>query len=270
MRSKRRGFLLAAVLILSAAAASAQPLARKPAPASARALWQNEPFIALANGHFQGTVTIDQAKARGNLGIGALDGLNGEVLVLDGVLYQFPASGGVRRPAGTTKMAFAMMTRFVPGQRIEVPHGIRLKDLPGLLTKLSPNDYYALRLEGTFSCVRARTFPPQHKPYKPVCQADPPQQLFPFNQVAGTMVGFRTPVFASNVSGPDIHVHFLRKDRTGGGHVLDLVVDHATLILDRLSGLDLDIPKDPSFAAIDLSKPADCPNPPPPVVCPPD
>ncbi|HSS51029.1 MAG TPA: acetolactate decarboxylase, partial [Thermoanaerobaculia bacterium] len=272
MRSQSRRIALGAVLVLAVATvAGAQPLKRKPVPATSLSVWQNQPFIALGNGHFQGSATVQEAKRHGNLGIGALAAIDGEVMVLDGVLYQFHASGGVRRPPGAAEMSFAMMARFVPEERIEVPHGTRLKDLPALLAKLSPNYYFALRIDGKFSCVRARTFVAQREPYRPICQADPPPQGFSFTQVEGTMVGFKSPVFAANVSGPPVHLHFLRGDKTGGGHVLDLVVDHATLTLDRLSGLALDLPKDAAFAGMDLSQPAECPSPPPPPVeCPPD
>jgi acetolactate decarboxylase len=118
--------------------------------------------------------------------------------------------------------------------------------------------------------VRARTFAAQKEPYKPICEVDPPPTMFPFTQVAGTMVGFRPPVFAKDASGSGVHLHFLRRDKSAGGHVLDLVVDRATVTVDRVAGLALDLPTDAAFATMDLSKPADCPPPPPPVECPPD
>src|SRR4051794_25980038 len=120
--------LASALLLISAAVAGAQPLKRKPVSAAGGPVWQNQPYIALGNGHYQGSTTVGNAKGHGNLGIGALAAIDGEVLVLDGVLYQFPASGGVRRPPNAAEMAFAIMAPFVPGERIELPHGTRLKD----------------------------------------------------------------------------------------------------------------------------------------------
>src|SRR5829696_1306903 len=116
----RSGSAVALSLILfgSVVSGGAPVAGKQPSPAAKRAVWQNQPFIALTNGHFQGTVTVDEAKRHGNLGIGALDRLNGEVLVLDGVLYQFPGTGGVRVPSGNTRLAFAIMARFVPGKPI--------------------------------------------------------------------------------------------------------------------------------------------------------
>jgi acetolactate decarboxylase len=238
--------------------------------ATGRAVWQSQPFIALANGNFRGTVTVDQAKRRGNLGIGALDRLDGEILVLDGVLYRFLASGGVDRPAGDTRMAFAMMAQFEPGKPIELPRGTTLKDLHCFLDPLLPtlNAYYALRIQGTFSAVKTRTFPIQagEPPFKPVCKLDPPPPTFEFSQIEGTMVGFRPPSYAADVSGPPYHLHFLAGDRRGGGHVLDLAVERATVMFDRIDGLELDLPTGKAFDEINLATAA-CPSAPP-SVCP--
>jgi acetolactate decarboxylase len=266
----RNGSTVALSLILfgSIVSGGAPVAGKQPLPAAKRVVWQSQPFIALANGHFQGMVTVDEAKRHGNLGIGALDRIDGEILVLDGVLYQFPAAGGVRKPSGNTRLAFAMMARFVPGKPIELPPGTSLKDLYCFLDPKLPtlNAYYALRLEGKFSAVKTRTFPIQKEPFQPVCELDPPPPVFEFSDIAGTMVGFRPPSYAADVSGPAYHLHFLARDQRGGGHVLDLVVEKATITFDRIDGLALDLPTDKAFAEMDLATAA-CPSAAPPV-CP--
>jgi acetolactate decarboxylase len=247
------------------AAAQGGP-ATAPAAAAEGAVWQNQPYISLVNGHYQATGTIDEAKEHGSQGIGALAGLAGEFLVLDGTLYQFPAEGGVRLPDGKEKVGFAMLAPFKRGDSIELRQGTRLKDLPCLLARLTPNAWYGLRIEGLFASVSARTFVEQREPYQPVCKLNPPAQPFQFAKVQGTMVGFRSPVYATDVSGPTVHLHFLRQDLTGGGHVLDLMVQKATLTFDRVDSLALDLPTDAAFSSMDLSRWA-CPKPAP-DVCP--
>jgi acetolactate decarboxylase len=237
-----------------------------PPAAAKRAVWQNQPYISLVNGHYQATGTVDKAKEHGDQGIGALAGLGGEFLVLDGTLYQFPSTGGVRLPDGKEEVGFAMLAPFKRGESIELRRGTRLKDLPCLLARLTPNAWYGLRIEGEFATVSARTFVKQQEPYQPVCKLNPPAQPFQFTKVEGTMVGFRSPVYATDVSGPMVHLHFLRKDLTGGGHVLDLMVQKATLFFDRVDSLALDLPTDAAFSSMDLSQWA-CPKPVP-DVCP--
>jgi len=238
------------------------------APQAGRAVWLNQPYIALVNGHFEGTLTIDEVKRHGNLGIGAINHLDGEFLVLDGVIYQFLTNGGVRTPPGNTRVAFAIMAPSRPGKPIELPAGISLTDLPAFLdAKIpTPNAYYALRLQGTFKAVKARTFPIQKEPFPPVCCLQPPPSVFDLSQIEGTMVGFRSPSYAANVSGPPYHLHFLARSRKAGGHVLDFAAEHATVTLERIDKLSLDLPTDKAFDGMNLETSA-CPSGQPPV-CP--
>jgi len=260
------------LILLGGLAFGGAPLAAQapaPLPVTDNAVWQSQPFIALANGNFRGTVTVDEAKRRGNLGIGALDYLNGEFLVLDGVLYQFPAAGGVQVPPGGARLAFAMMTWFKPGEPIDLPRGTTLKDLSCFLDPKLPtlNAYYALRIEGRFSAVKSRTFPIQSEPFSPVCELKPPPPVFEFTVIDGTMVGYRPPSYAADVSGPPYHLHFLTANRRGGGHVLEMAVESATIRFDRVDGLALDLPTGEPFEKMNLAAAA-CPSAPPPV-CPP-
>jgi acetolactate decarboxylase len=162
-----------------------------------------------------------------------------------------------------------MMAYFKPGKPIELPSGTTLKDLHCFLDPLLPtlNAYYALRIQGTFSEVKTRTFPIQtEEPFKPVCKLDPAPPTFEFSQIEGTMVGFRPPSYAADVSGPPYHLHFLAGNRQGGGHVLELAVEHATVTLDRIDRLEVDMPADKGFNEINLVTAA-CPSAPP-TACP--
>ena len=42
---------------------------------------------SLAQGYFGGTVTVKDLRAMGDTGIGTFEGLNGEMIVLDGTVY---------------------------------------------------------------------------------------------------------------------------------------------------------------------------------------
>src|SRR5262245_29291241 len=50
-------------------------------------------LAALSAGGYAGTVTIDDMLDHGDFGLGTFDGLDGEMIVLDGDVYQVPASG---------------------------------------------------------------------------------------------------------------------------------------------------------------------------------
>ena len=58
-------------------------------------------------------------------------------------------------------------------------------------------------------------------PGVPLAVATEHQSEFELGAVAGTMVGFWSPPYASGVEIAGYHLHFVTDDRTAGGHVLD-------------------------------------------------
>ena len=63
--------------------------------ASAESIYQVALLQSLAQGYFDGSMTVADLKTHGNTGIGTFDGLNGEMIVLDGVVYQAIGDGSV-------------------------------------------------------------------------------------------------------------------------------------------------------------------------------
>jgi hypothetical protein len=59
------------------------------------------------------------------------------------------------------------------------------------------------------------------------------------------MAGFWCPSFVKGVNVPGYHLHFLRADGKRGGHVLDFVVDNATLEIDDSREFSLILPMTP-------------------------
>ena len=55
-------------------------------------LFQVSTSNALVQGVFQGAVTVRELKGKGDFGLGTFDGLDGELIMLDGVCYR--ATGG--------------------------------------------------------------------------------------------------------------------------------------------------------------------------------
>ena len=79
----------------------------------------------------------------------------------------------------------------------------------------------AIRLDGRFELVRARSVPRQRPPYRPLTEVVAEQHVFDFADVAGTMLGFRFPGYVEGIEVAGYHLHFISEDRSRGGHVLD-------------------------------------------------
>jgi acetolactate decarboxylase len=78
----------------------------------------------------------------------------------------------------------------------------------------------AVRLIGTFSVLTARSVPAQSQPYPPLAEVVAEQTVFPLQDVAATLVGFRTGSDFLGVGAPGVHLHGLTKARDAGGHIL--------------------------------------------------
>ena len=69
------------------------------------------------------------------------------------------------------------------------------EELLARLDALTPADASscAIRLDGRFELVRARSVPAQSPPYRPLTEVVADQHVFELEDVAGTMLGFRFP-----------------------------------------------------------------------------
>ena len=93
------------------------------------------------------------------------------------------------------------------------------------------------------------------KPYPPLVEVTKNQPVFEFNDVEGTIVGFRCPAYVQGVNVPGYHLHFLTKEGDGGGHVLEFKVEEATAYVDYTSAFLMILPGEGSdFYAIDLTQ----------------
>ncbi|MEW6658207.1 MAG: acetolactate decarboxylase [Thermodesulfobacteriota bacterium] len=223
---------------------------------SGEVLYQYSTIDALLAGVYDGQLTNGILKKQGNLGLGTFNALDGEMVVLDGKVYQVPGDGKVALAPDDGKTPFAVVTSFAPKIFKNIKKAANLEELTKIIDQSLPtkNIFYALKIEGRFSQVKARSVPRQTRPYPPLAQVVEKQAVFNFADVEGTMVGFRCPAFVKGVNVPGYHLHFLTKDRTRGGHVLDCAVENLTVQIDPTHKLTLVLPEDPEFYRLDLDQ----------------
>ena len=131
----------------------------------------------------------------GDFGLGTFDGLDGEMAVLDGVVYQIPVDGVPRkaRPGQTTP--FAQVVRFAGSLDLGRVDGL---DLPGLGAALAarlpdPSKMHAVRVDGRFAALTVRSVPAQTRPWPPLAEVVARQTTFSLSGGQGTLLGFYTP-----------------------------------------------------------------------------
>ncbi|MDF3057722.1 MAG: aldB [Rariglobus sp.] len=211
---------------------------------------------ALLKGHYEGVATLGEVKQRGDFGLGTFEALDGEMVLLDGKVFQIDGQGAVHEPGDAVRTPFAAVTFFKADIELALPAGLTLEQVQARVDALLPsaNLFYAVRVTGGFAEVRTRSVPRQEKPYPMLAEVVKTQSLFTITKTEGELVGLRCPGFSKAVNVPGHHFHYLAADRKSGGHVLGLVTGEGVRVrVAVLREFSVKLPESASFDALDLS-----------------
>ncbi len=218
-------------------------------------LFQASTIGALLDGAYEGDLSFAELAEHGDLGLGTLNGLDGEMIALDGSFYRADVDGEVDEVGEDARTPFAVVTRFEPtiDRRLGGP-----LDHAGLLAKLDeliPAEAAscAIRLDGRFDLVRARSVPRQTPPFRPLTEVVLEQNVFELTDIEGTMLGFRFPDYVEGIEVSGYHLHFISADRSRGGHVLASRSSGLRVRLDPSSELQVELPPQIDLADPDLA-----------------
>lgn len=222
-------------------------------------LYQVNLLQSLMQGYYEGSVTIKDLKANGDTGIGTFDSINGELIAVDGVVYQALFDGTIQTPADDTKIPYAAMSYFDSDEKFEVTDITDFNDLISKIDshvqKQSANSFYLIKITGSFRTMYARSELKQEKPFKPLAEAlKTDQREFHFENVSGTIIALYCPSYMGQLNSTGYHLHFISDDRTKGGHVFNLTADKLTVELDKTTGFKMVLSDDSDFNNINLAK----------------
>ena len=218
-------------------------------------LYQVSVLSGLLQGDYDGRVTLSELRRHGDFGLGTFDRLDGEAIELDGVFYQVKADGAVRRMGGSVKSPFAMVTFFNIDAEFHISQKADYRSLREFIDSRLPakNMPYAVKIEGKFNYLKARSVPAQNKPYPLFSEVAKQQSVFEFRDIEGTLIGFRMPDYMQGVNVCGYHLHFLSRDKTRGGHVLECAVGTAQVKIDDLQQFVMALRQSPHFNNLDFS-----------------
>ncbi|MCL5026393.1 MAG: acetolactate decarboxylase [Chloroflexi bacterium] len=237
-------------------------LGQQPLPANAidptqtaHTIFQVSTINALLEGAYDGLITFGELRKHGDFGLGTFDTLDGEMVELDGKVYQIRSDGAVYPVPDTMTSPFAAITFFKADQTVVLDKPLTWNELEGYLDSLLPtgNIPYALRIDGEFEHIVARSVPSQSKPYLKLVDVVGGQSTFEFQNVKGTMVALRFPQYMDGLNVAGYHFHFIAQDRKAGGHVLRADLSDATIQIDNLYGFQMYLPDGGDFFSLDLT-----------------
>ena len=190
-------------------------------------LYQVSTIDALMQGVYNGDVTVGELKKHGDFGIGTFDKLDGEMIVLDGQVWQAKSDGTVSSAMDNQTTPFATVTYFSTDIRQNTTdRAMNYSEFSTVMAAQLPsqNMIYAVKIHNTFPSVTVRAIPAQEQPYPNLTVASKEQQVYTFTNITGTVVGFYTPTFLKDLDTQGYHLHFLADDHKRGGHILDMTV----------------------------------------------
>ncbi len=207
-------------------------------------LFQASTIGALLDGAYDGDLSFAELAEHGDLGLGTLNGLDGEMIALDGGFYRADVDGWIRPVEAAERTPFAVVTRFQPTVEEEIAGPLSHEQLLARLDGLIPAgaSSCAIRLDGSFEWVRARSVPRQSPPYRSLTEVVAEQHEFDLADVEGTMLGFRFPSYAEGIEVAGYHLHFIDSARERGGHVLDSRAGGLRAGLDPSDELHVELP----------------------------
>ena len=212
--------------------------------------FQVSTLAALNVGVYEGGATLAELKPHGDFGLGTLEGLDGEMVVLDGKFYQIRTNGVAYPLADGSKTPFSAVTFFRPERSLRLTGQMLYQELLSQIDEQLPtqNLPYAIRIKGTFPSLKVRSVPKQTPPYPPLNNVVSQQQVvFELQNVQGTLVGFRLPQYLKDVNVAGYHLHFITSDREAGGHLLGGAFLNPVVDVETLRDWQIMLPNNTAF-----------------------
>lgn len=219
-----------------------------------QSIYQTGTINSLLQAVYDGDASMEKLSQHGDFGLGALDAIDGELIVCDGKFFRADARGQLNQLTPKTCSPFAVITKFNPEHSFEITASsfaeLEQKLLPQLI---SANLIYAIRIKALFNHIELRSEECTCRPYRKLVEILPElQRTFNFDNIRGTLVGVWFPNYLAQVNVPGFHFHFIDEQQQVGGHVFGLKMEHGKVEIQTLHGFELDLIQSAEFYQANL------------------
>jgi len=236
----RRIFLLPIFFILSIAVCfGIEPIS----------LYQAGTLLNLTNGLYQGTTSLRDLLHHGEIGLGTINGPEGEMVIIDGKAYAANLRGDAHLVPENLATPFAEIVRYKPEQRFQL---YNIKSLAELTTQLdkhlsSQNVFYVIKISAKFNSLQMRNWIKPNTHININEWIPKHQQINLLSNIAGTLVIIISPDFASPLTVPGLHAHFISDDKMKLGHVYNLNSDVLNVQVMSVNAIQFLLPNNKTF-----------------------
>lgn len=122
-------------------------------------IYQYSLLNALMDGVSETGITAAKLASKGNQGLGTFARMQGELMFLDGKIYQLQAGGKTREADESDQIPFAVSTNFVPERTTSIDFKNK-DDVDNALNAFNDhaaNLFMTYRIDGKFDYLKCRT-----------------------------------------------------------------------------------------------------------------
>ena len=207
--------------------------------------------------YLDGGMSFQRLNRKGDFGLGTFNGLDGELIALDGQFFQIKHDGKAYKVNDDAKTPFATVIHFAPNKTLKLPENLGYEGLQQFLMKeANPgNHIQAIRIDGRFKNLTVRSAPKQNHPYRKLADITKTDMVtFDYKDIEGTLIGFWFPQYMGELNVAGYHFHFIDKDRKLGGHVLALSTYQVSASIQTTRRFKMILPEDDDFNHLELNK----------------
>lgn len=210
-------------------------------------------------GAYEGVVSVGEMKYNGDVGLGTFEGVNGEMIILDGVIYQAKADGSVKVAPNNETIPFATITYFDKDAELGGISANSTDDLTsklnGEIEKLGKNNMYVVKIKCYADNITVRSVEKQNQPYKEFSEvAKTSQKVFNYTNQSGTIVAVYFPEHMKDINMAGWHFHFLNDAKDKGGHILGLNITNGTAEIDEIHEFNMILPTTDRFSDLNFTE----------------
>ena len=219
-------------------------------------LFQVASYQSLSDGEFGGHYSVQELEKEGDFGLGALEGLKGELVIYKGKYLYVDPKGKIKAVKSKNRATFAQVCQFSSKSSFKVKNIRNMKILEKTIQDhlITANAPCAVLIKGSFVYIEARAFKPQKPPYTDLKEANLEQNVYHFAHDSGVVVGFWSPQYWYPVMPNGLHMQFLNENMSRGGHVLDLHIDSAEIFIQPLNEVQIYLPNPEEYSQLEFNK----------------
>ena len=214
-------------------------------------------FTVLLSGRYGGVISVADVKKLGNMAIATMDRLDGEMQMIDGVVYQACADGHVYLPKDDATIPFGTIADFHAEQSLKIQNVTSYEAFEKQMAVCCPTEHtpLAIHFTGMFRRMKVRAVARQEHDGVGLAEAAKDEAVFDLQDISGDLVGFRLPSYVKGVNAPGWHLHFIDAERRHGGHVVNFSLTEGDLRYCYANNFQIRLPDDPAvLSGLDLAK----------------